>query len=91
MPASPLAMIERYRIAHVESVHELREIGLERLNQEVKMIGHKNVTGQANIVYLCRLFEVFQKYRAIFIVSKNRAPVISAARNVIICPRKLDS
>jgi hypothetical protein len=71
------------RIGNIELPHELRQIGLGRLDNQMKMIAHEDIGVHTDAENLKRAPESIQKPRPVMIVAKDDAPVIAPASYMI--------
>ena len=83
--ADPLvAPIKRGRVADIKMAHELRQIALRRRYDQMKMIAHEHVGMNINLINLQRILKLLNKSRAVRVVSVDRSPLVTAARDMII-------
>jgi hypothetical protein len=70
-------------IRNIELPHELRQIGLGRLDNQMKMIAHEHIGVHTDAENLKRAPESIQKARPVVIVAEDDAPVIASASHMI--------
>lgn len=80
---------EIHRIRRVQSLHEARQIGARRLDQQVVVVRHQRPCVQHHPVPLNRLPQLFPEPLRIHLTQHDSLPPISAAGHVIDRPRKL--
>jgi hypothetical protein len=86
-----MVIVEPTSITNIKAPHELTQISTYGFYHKVEMIGHQNISIEHDSVYVERFSQHFEKMISIIVIKKYISPLISAARNMIECPRILNS
>jgi hypothetical protein len=78
-------------IGDVELAHEFGKIAFGGLDEQMKMVGHKDVTVEFDCVDINGLDENLQKPSSIIVVLKDVLTFVAPACNVIHCSGILDA
>ena len=85
-----MASVEGCGMTDVEVAHKLGKVGLEGLDDQMKVIAHQDVGVKDNAVDLKRAAELLQERLAIGIVTINVSPIVAPAGDVVVGTRVLN-
>jgi hypothetical protein len=91
MTAASMAAIKPYRVGDQEMTHKLAQIGIGGLNQQMKMIGHQNVSNKFDTESFTAIGQGINKSTAVGVIDKDILATIAPVHHMVIGARILDS
>ena len=76
MADAMVTAVEINSVAGIEALHEVFEIALHRLQQQMEMIGHQHIAMQLDVVAIEIIGEDFKKFEAIPVIPENVFPFV---------------
>ena len=86
MAEKPVAAVEAPRVSAQKPFHAYHEVGLGRLDHEVKMVAHQTIHMHLPAGFEASLRQRFKKAPAINVVLKDGLPSVTSAHEVVDRP-----